>query len=260
MVACAALTVAQAQQMKPEETEVWEPIPPVVTPGMQCDAAPSDAIVLFNGKDLSAWQKPQAARESSTGEGIAKMVGASESNYKGDPAGWLVENGEMVVKPGFGTIETKKQFGSIQLHIEWMAPPAEGKTGQGYSNSGIFLMGLYEVQVLNSYENKTYSNGMAGSVYKQLIPMVNASRKPGEWQAYDIIFYAPKFNADGSVASPARITLFYNGILVQHDQELKGPTQYIGLPKYVAHPEKLSLRLQDHGDPIHFRNIWIREL
>ncbi|MBV6647953.1 MAG: DUF1080 domain-containing protein, partial [Cyclobacteriaceae bacterium] len=157
-------------------------------------------------------------------------------------------------------ISTKRSFGDVQLHIEWQAPKASDKSGQGYSNSGVFLMGLYEVQILNSFQNETYANGQASSVYKQHIPLVNASRPPGEWQEYDIIFMAPKFSDGGSVVSRARVTVFHNGVLVQNNVELLGPTVYIGNTYYVPHAEKLPLVLQDHGDPIRFRNIWIREL
>ena len=166
----------------------------------------------------------------------------------------------MTVAPGTGAIETKKAFGDVQLHLEWNAPVAEGKSGQGYSNSGVFFMGMYEVQILNSYENDTYSNGQASSVYKQHIPLVNASRAPGQWQSYDIIFMAPRFSEKGSLISPARITVLHNGVLVQNNVELLGPTTYIGASHYTPHPEKMPLALQDHGDPVQFRNIWIREL
>jgi len=231
--------LAQDEDKPWEKTEVWEPVPPTVAPGTYVYATPpSDAIVLFDGKDLSQWQKPE---------------------QKGN-AGWTVEDGQLIVNPGTGNIETRKAFGDIQLHIEWNAPVDEGKEGQGYSNSGVFLMGRYEVQVLNNYKNRTYSNGQAGSIYKQAIPLVNACRPPGEWQAYDIIFTAPVFNSDGSLQSPARVTVLHNGVLVQNNTEIKGPTVYIGEPSYVAHADKLPLRLQDHSDKVRFRNIWVREL
>ncbi|MDX2303829.1 MAG: DUF1080 domain-containing protein [Microscillaceae bacterium] len=233
-------TSAFAQNMKPEETEVWEPVPSIVTPG-ENNAPPSDAIVLFNGKDLSQWR-------------------SAKKETQGQAAPWTLEKGEMVVKPATGDIETVKTFGSIQLHIEWLAPVDKGKESQQYSNSGIFLMGLYELQVLNSYENKTYSNGQAGSLYKQHIPLVNASKKPGTWQEYDVIFTAPVFESNGELKSPARITVLHNGVLIQNNVELKGPTLYIGHPKYEAHPAKLPLKLQDHGNLVRFRNIWVREL
>jgi len=221
----------------PKATEVWEPVPNVITPVI-ANKAPSDAIVLFDGKDISQWQ---------TGDN--------------GPAKWSVEmGGIMTVKKGTGNIQTKQGFGSCQLHIEWRTPAKVEGEGQGRGNSGIFLMGLYELQVLDSYNNRTYSNGQAGSIYKQHIPLVNACLKPGEWQEYDVIFMAPKFNADGSLLSPARITVLQNGVLIQNNVELKGASAYIGEPVYTKHADKLPLGLQDHGNPTSFRNIWIREL
>jgi hypothetical protein len=225
-----------AQAQVPEATEIYKELE-VVTPG-EGTKAPSDAIVLFDGTNLDAWV-------SVNDEGLAP---------------WKVENGIAIVEPGSGFIKTKQHFADVQLHIEWMSPVAEGKEGQLYSNSGVFFMGKYEVQVLNSFENPTYNNGQAGSVYKQHIPLVNASKAPGTWQEYDIIFMAPKFSEKGTVVSPARITVFHNGVLIQNNVELLGPTLYIGAPHYEAHEGKLPLYLQDHGDPVQFRNIWIREL
>lgn len=240
------------QNPKPEDTEVWDPEPMVVIPGdYSTSGAPSDAIILFDGSSLSAWQKPPINPE---------VVKEMDPDYENKPADWDVIDGEMVVKKRTGAIETKQAFGDLQLHIEWMTPYAEGKKGQGYSNSGIFLMSFYEIQVLNSYENRTYSNGQAGSIYKQHIPLVNACRKPGDWQVYDIIFKAPVFDKEGSLKSTARITAFHNGVLIHNHVELIGPTVYIGTPNYVTHPAKLPLRLQDHGDPVRYRNIWVREL
>ncbi|MCA6074915.1 3-keto-disaccharide hydrolase [Fulvivirga sedimenti] len=229
------LSVSLYGQTKPEETEVWEPEPPVVN---TMGEIPSDAIVLFSEeKGLSAW----------------------ESTKGGEP-GWIVEGDHFTVKPGTGMIRTRDSFGSIQLHIEWRAPEKVVGEGQGRGNSGVFLMGRYEVQVLDSYNNRTYSNGQAGSVYKQHIPLANATRPPGEWQVYDIVFIAPSFNSDGSLDTPARVTVFHNGVLLQHDVELKGPTEYIGQPVYKPHPDALPLELQDHSNPVSFRNIWIRKL
>jgi hypothetical protein len=254
------LAISAIAQTDPKATEVYEPKPAKVTPGKTAGEAPSDAIVLFDGKDLSEWQNPQFNSESGDASGIEKMLKGWDDNFAHKEAGWTVSNGEMVVKAGNGAIETKKTFDNFQLHIEWLSPVAEGKTGQGYSNSGIFLMSLYELQVLNSFENETYSNGQAGSIYKQSIPLVNASLPPGEWQSYDITFMAPVFDANGNVTSPAHVTVLHNGVLIQNNFELKGITAYIGQPRYIAHPEKMPLRLQDHGDPVRFRNIWIREL
>ena len=224
------------QQADPKSTEVWDPIPKLVTPGKQDNQPPSDAIILFNGKDLNEW-----------------------STMKGEAAKWKVNDNSMIVVKGTGTIRTKKTFGDCQLHIEWKTPTTIEGEGQGRGNSGIFLMGQYEVQVLDSYNNRTYSNGQAGSIYKQHMPLVNASRPPGEWQTYDIIFKAPRFNEDGSVASPAYFTVLHNGVLVQNNVEVKGITVHSGKPYYKKH-DKEPITLQDHGNPIEFRNIWVREL
>lgn len=229
---------ANAQQTNdPKSTEVWEPIPKMVSPGTHDNLPPSDAIVLFNGKDISEW-----------------------TTNKGEPAKWKVQDNSMTVVKGTGGIKTKKSFGDCQLHIEWQTPsPAEGE-GQDRGNSGVFLMGRYEVQILDSYNNKTYVNGQAGALYKQYIPLVNASRKPGEWQSYDIIFTAPRFNEDGSLQSPAYCTVIHNGVLVQNHAQLKGGTVNTGLPSYKKHADKEPIGLQDHGHPVKFRNIWVREL
>jgi hypothetical protein len=229
------MNVAFAQEMKPEDTEIWEPEPAMVTPGDH-SAPPSDAIVLFDGSGFSNWE-----------------------TANGDAVKWKLENGAMTVQKGAGDIRTKQAFGDCQLHIEWRTPSEVVGNSQGRGNSGIFLQSTYEVQVLDSYNNRTYSNGQAASIYKQHMPLVNASRPPGEWQTYDIIYEAPIFHDDGSLARPAFITVIHNGVLVQNHVMLKGHTPYIGLPKYNAHGE-LPLRLQDHGNPVSFRNIWIREL
>jgi hypothetical protein len=229
---------AQKPALPPEATEVWEPVPKIVTPGKTNSDPPSDAIVLFGGSDLSAWV----------------------SERDGSFPKWQVENGTFTVVKGTGGIKTKQGFGDVQVHIEWRSPSEVKGEGQGRGNSGLFLMGQYEVQILDSYNNKTYSNGQAASIYKQHVPLANATRPPGEWQTYDVFFTAPRFNKDGHVVSPARVTVIHNGVLVQHNVEIKGGTSYIGIPTYKAHGDKLPIHLQDHGDPVSFRNIWVREL
>lgn len=232
-----AATTAQDNQMEPEETEVWKPVPEKVDPGSSYGDPPSDAIVLFDGSGFSSWE-----------------------HSDGSDVKWNLENGAMTVKPGTGAIQTKQDFGSIQLHIEWRAPEPEGGQGQDRGNSGIFLQNRYEVQVLDSYNNKTYSNGMAGSIYKQYIPAVNAAKAPGEWQTYDIVFEAPEFHEDGSLAKAAYLTVFWNGIMIHNKVPLKGPTQYIGIPEYEAYEGGAPLSLQDHSHRVSYRNIWLREL
>lgn len=239
------------------QTELYKEIPSV-TPAKGA-SAPSDAIVLFDGEDLSSWQKAQYGSPVNM-DGFKAMITLLNPDYKGEEAKWKIKNGEMIVAPGTGSIATKQSFGNVQFHIEWLAPKADGKSSQQYSNSGVIFMGLYEVQILNSYENKTYNNGQAASLYKQYIPLVNASLPPDSWQEYDIIFMAPEFSEKGMVVSPARVTVVHNGVLVQNNVALLGPTCFIGASYYVPHQEKLPLILQDHGDPVKFRNIWIREL
>ena len=235
---CAVPAFSQQTQGDPKKTEVWEPVPTMVAPGKTPTAAPADAIVLFDGKNLNQWQAKKG--------GVAK---------------WKLEtDGAMTVVKGTGDIMTKQGFGSCQLHIEWRTPAKVESEGQGRGNSGIFLMGRYELQILDSYNNRTYSNGQAGSLYKQHIPLVNASKKPGEWQVYDVVFTAPSFFSDGNMATPAKFTVFHNGVLIQNNVELKGNTVYIGQPFYEAHSNKEPIILQDHGNPVSFRNIWIREL
>jgi hypothetical protein len=214
------------------------PLPAEVAPGAEPGAPPADAIVLFDGKDLSKWRK-----------------GRSE-----EPAGWKVEDGCIEMTPT-GNIATREKFGDCQLHIEWRAPSPPEKQGQGRGNSGVYFMGRYEVQVLDSHKNPTYADGGAASIYAQHPPLVNASRPPGEWQSYDIVFRAPRFK-DGAVAEPARITAFHNGVLVHHNAEVYGPQAYRALAKYTPHEPEAPLMLQDHGDrqPVRFRNIWIRRL
>jgi 3-keto-disaccharide hydrolase len=241
-----AAAAPAAGQAKPADTEVWEPVPKVVTPGATSSAPPSDAIVLFDGKNLDQW------------------VNVKDKS----PAGWTVADGIVTVNKAVGNIETKRSFKNYQLHIEWRIPENVTGEGQARGNSGVFLAstgggdGGYEVQIMDSYQNKTYVNGQAGSVYKQGIPLANANRKPGEWQAYDIIWTAPTFNGDGSVKTPAYVTVVHNGVLVQNHFELKGETVYIGKPQYKKY-DTAPIKLQAHGDPsppISFRNIWVREL
>lgn len=226
-------------KMKPAMTEVWDPEVPVVTPGNTSADPPSDAIVLFDGTDLeSEW-----------------------TSVDGGKPGWKVENGCLTVVKGAGYIKTKRVFEDIQLHIEWRSPSEISGEGQGRGNSGVFLQELYEVQVLDSYNNRTYRNGQAASIYKQYAPLVNASKKPGEWQVYDIIYTAPRFNEDGTYFTPPTVTVIHNGVLVQNNVNLRGPTQNIGMPEYsVQKHGPGSLMLQDHRNPVSFRNIWIREL
>ncbi|MDB5262118.1 MAG: hypothetical protein JWQ14_1399 [Adhaeribacter sp.] len=241
-----AQEVPTPPKMVPAMTEFWEPEVKVVTPG-SVNAAPSDAVVLFDGKNLDQWVS---------------------TNDPAKPAQWTVGKGLFTVKKGTGNIQTKQSFLDYQLHIEWQIPEKISGKGQGRGNSGLFLASIgkgdagYELQILDSYNNRTYSNGQAGSIYKQHRPLVNPMRKPGEWNVYDIVFTAPRFKEDGSLFSPAKVTVIHNGVLVQNDTELKGPTVYIGLPEYKAHG-KSPIKLQDHGDPsepISYRNIWIREL
>lgn len=240
------LTMAQ-QSAKPEDTEVWSPVPKVVTPGKTCNDAPSDAVILFDGKNLDQW------------------VLTSDPSRT---ANWNVADGILTVNKSSGNIQTRQSFTDYQLHLEWRVPANISGSGQARGNSGLFLASTgkgdagYELQILDSYNNSTYVNGQAGSIYKQAAPLVNPNRPPGEWQTYDVIWTAPRFNNDGSLQSPARVTVFLNGVLVQNNTELKGQTLYIGKPSYTAHGAS-PIKLQAHGDksePLSFRNIWIRPL
>ena len=224
------------------------PMAPVVTPGAENHLPPSDAIVLFDGKDLTAkWIGKEAIKEGD------KVVGWKDI----DPR-WKIENGYAEINKT-GDIRTRDGFGSCQLHIEWMAPNPPKGSSQGRGNSGVFFMDKYECQVLDNYENITYADGAATSMYGQTPPLVNACRKPGEWQAYDIVFNAPKFEGD-KVVRPASMTVFHNGVLTQNHTELIGASTHKQVGKYSPHPDKLPIRLQDHGDPVRYRNIWIRPL
>jgi 3-keto-disaccharide hydrolase len=215
------------------------PRPPVVDPGSERPSVPppSDAIVLFEGKDLSEWQAQD-----------------------GTPAKWIVRDGYMEVAPGTGSIMTRRSFGDVQLHIEWAAPTPPKGEGQERGNSGVFLMTHYEIQVLDSYRSDTYADGQAAAMYGQVPPLVNACRPPGSWQSYDIVFHRPKFAADGSVLSPARLTMLHNGVLVHDNDLFTGRTVHARRAQYQPHPDKLPLALQDHGNPMRFRNVWVREL
>lgn len=240
LLALAGTASAQTDEEKSRATEVWSPVPKKVD--VPESGMPSDASILFDGGALGAWE-----------------------SVSGGPAKWDVADGAMTVHPGTGDIRTKQSFCDVQLHVEWSTPTTttdkNGKelTSQQRNNSGVFLQELYEVQVLDSYNSATYVNGQAGSIYKQSIPLVNASRAPGQWQTYDIIYTAPKFDAAGVVTSKGRVTVLHNGVLVQNNFEIQGPTAWIGHPPYVAHG-CAPIRLQDHGNPIRYRNIWVRSL
>lgn len=205
--------------------------PPIVDPGKTDDSPPSDAIVLFGGEDASAWKNGE---------------------------NWTVKDGVLI--SGKGVITSEQEFGDCQLHIEWSAPTPPKGSGQGRGNSGVFLMGRYELQVLDSYDNETYYDGQAGAIYKQTPPMVNATRPPGEWNTYDVFWTAPRFKEDGSLESPAYITAMHNGVLILNHFALLGDTPYNRPPQYNAHGPKGPIALQDHGNPVRFRNIWVREV
>lgn len=234
----AAATVA-AQQAPWPVNSLERPRPPVIRPGAPLPPAPppSDAIVLFDGRSLSAWESED-----------------------GKPAGWTVRNGYVEVRPGAGAIQTRTPFGSVQLHLEWAEPAPPHGESQERGNSGVFLMSRYEIQVLDSWRNDTYADGQAGAMYAQRPPLVNASRPPGVWQSYDIVFIRPRFAPDGGVVSPARVTVFHNGVVVHHDDAFTGRTVHGREATYEAHPDRLPLLLQDHGSRVRFRNIWVREL
>ena len=242
--AAAALTI-QSEEVRMKAVHKWKvhdpdrPQPPVVDPGPPGKPAPppSDALVLFDGTDLSQWE-----------------------DIKGKPARWKVENGHMEVVKKTGLIRTKASFGDCQLHIEWASPGKVQGEGQGRGNSGVFFQNVYEVQVLDCYHNPTYPDGMTAALYGQYPPLVNACRPPGQWQTYDIVFKRPRFDADGRLLRPARFTVFHNGMLVHHDRPLTGPTAHKARPPYKAHADRLPLSLQDHGNPVRFRNIWVRDL
>jgi Domain of Unknown Function (DUF1080) len=232
--------------VKVHETDVTkQPLPPVVTPGKTdgFDAPPADAVVLFDGSEES--------------------FKANWTDTKGNPSQWKIVDGALESVKRAGYIQTKRNFGSCQLHVEWAAPANVSGEGQGRGNSGVFLMNQYEVQVLDSYENQTYADGQAGALYGRSKPLVNACRKPGEWQSYDIIFHRPVFDDKGKVVRRATFTVFHNGVLIQDHVVLSGGTGWLGphaASEYKAHPDKLPIAFQDHGNPVRYRNVWIREL
>jgi len=218
------------------------PQPPIVTPGTSSTQEepgrpPSDAVVLFDGKDLSHWH-----------------------DGKGGPARWKIGQGGMVIEPGTGVIVSKDDFGDCQLHLEWASPTPPKGRDQGRGNSGLMFFGRYEMQILDNFDNITYADGQAGAVYGQTPPLVNAARKPGEWQTYDVMFTVPRFKEDGTLESPAFVTTLLNGVLVQNHTRILGPMAFRALPNYKAHGPKGAILLQDHGNPIRFRNIWVREI
>lgn len=224
------------------KTEVWSPVPKSVIPGKTMNEPPSDAIQLYNGTDLTAFKKK----------------GGGAPGWKIDP------DGALTVVKGSGDLETVMAFGDCQIHLEFRSPTEIKGSNQTRANSGIWIMSNYELQILDNYNNPTYVNGMVGSLYKQHIPLVAANRKPGEWQSYDIIFSAPQFNENGTLATPARVTALLNGVLVLNNVIIQGRIEWIGLPKYTKHPAKMPFILQDHGfdggAPVSFKNIWIRPL
>lgn len=232
--------IAAAQQPSGWKQHEWDrPHPPVVEPATQTlpAPAPADAIVLFDGGDLGAWQRSD-----------------------GTAANWQVGDGFFEVVPGAGGIQTRQGFGDVQLHVEWASPNPPRGTNQDRGNSGVFLMGRYEIQVLDSYEAPSYADGQAGAIYGQYPPLANATRPPGEWQSYDIFFRRPRFDGDGSLLEPARVTVVHNGILIQNNEEILGPTSYMQFSPYSAHADEGPISLQDHGHPVRFRNIWVRPI
>jgi len=239
VTAFSATALAQSPVGTWQVHDMSRPVPRVVDPGPARPAVPppSDAIVLMEGKDLAGWQ-----------------------TENGQPAGWRVQNGYAEIVKGSGTIMTRQKFGDCQLHVEWMAPSTVAGEGQDRGNSGVYFMEQYEVQVLDSYQNRTYADGQAAAIYGQFPPLVNASRPPGEWQAYDIVFRGPRFDPSGKLVRPARMTVIHNGVLVQDNVELTGPTAHKERPPYKAHVARLSMMLQDHGQPVRYRSIWLREL
>lgn len=245
LVATFTLPATMLSQNATNQVGAWpphsrsRPAPPVVQAGAPALPVPppADAVILFDGRSLAKWMSPNEA-----------------------DAKWRVVDGTFEVVAGTGTLTTRDQFGDVQLHVEWMSPNPPRGTDQDRGNSGVFLMGRYEVQVLDSYNSSTYADGQAAALYGQYPPLVNVSRPPGEWQSYDIVFRRPRFDAAGKATSPARFTVFHNGVLVHDNVELVGPTAHTTRPPYEAHPDRLPITLQDHGHPVRFRNIWLRDL
>lgn len=236
----------ETHKMKHEDTEIWSPVPPIVTIAKQ-NAAPSDAIVLFDGSSLDNWVNSKDGSEA-----VWKL--------NKDKSMSVARRASKTGKKQNSSIKTKQHFGSMQLHLEWKSPKVDlQKKGQQRGNSGVFIQGRYEVQVLDNNDNPTYSNGQVASIYKQVIPLAMASVPTGQWNSYDIIYHAPKFNSKKELTQAATITVLHNGILAIDHFEIKGPTKYIGIPEYKAHG-KAPIMLQDHGNPVSYRNIWLREL
>ncbi len=235
-----ALVYGQQKEFTPEDTEVWEPVPEVVTPGEHNADPPDDAMVLFDGSGLDQWEVPEGSS-------------------------WKVQDQILTIVPSASQLEhpvnirSKKSFGDMQMHIEWQSPTVIEGEGQRRGNSGIFIQSRYELQIQDCYNNPTYVNGQAGAIYKQSAPLVNACREPGKWQSYDIYYTAPRFDNIGLLLTPGYITVVHNGVLIQNHTEIKGIIKHVGLPHYEPH-EKAPLMLQDHGNPVSFRNIWVREL
>ena len=232
---CSAILATAQDAWRVHDTN--RPNPPVVTPAQAPGGPPSDAVILFDGSNLDQFESQRGGR-----------------------ATWPVENGYFVVKPNSGSIQTKRAFGDCQIHVEWASPNPPQGVDQMRGNSGLIIMGLYELQILDSYHAKTYADGQAGAIYGQYPPLVNASRAPGEWQTYDVIFRQPRFDVAGHLVSRARETVIHNGIVVQDSSQMSGPTAYHNRPPYFALPDRLPLVIQDHGTPVRYRNLWIREL
>ncbi|MFO1447325.1 MAG: DUF1080 domain-containing protein [Opitutaceae bacterium] len=235
LVSAALVSSVLAKEWTKEETEQHAPVPPVVDSPE--GGTPADAVVLFDGKDLSEWVP-----------------------VRPDSPTWGLVDGALVVNPAGSHLRTRREFRDVQLHLEFRTPSPASGSGQQRGNSGVFLMGLYELQILDSYQNSTYVNGQAGAVYKQAPPLVNASRPPGVWQTLDLLFLAPRFAPDGKLLSPARLTVLHNGVFVQHDFAIRGTTVNKGLPVYERHGDRLPIVLQNHKNPVAFRRIWVREI